>query len=202
MLGFYENFPVNIHKTIRFTTSISSKRFQQALIRNLHEINNKTFTLEDIADPSLHRCIVILEFGIAEANTFNYVDNEEKNKVLKAINRKPFHVMDFFCSLRYYKMRNEKKTPLKFDYYMIRFIFNKDLMDVQIFHERGPRYISPEDIVTFFINKINEAFSKKILKTLLPFQSILNQAQPPLDKLKRNKCSDQKLQFSLYSKLE
>jgi hypothetical protein len=61
-------------------------------------------------------------------------------------------------------MQNGKKTPLRFDYYMMRFIFNKDSMEIQIFHERGPRYISPEDITDFIGGKINERFSKKILK--------------------------------------
>jgi hypothetical protein len=88
--------------------------------------------------------------------------------MLKIIQKKPFQVMDFFCALRYYKMQNEKKTPLRFDYYMIRFIFNKDSITIQIFHERGPRYISPEDIANFVVNKIGETFSKKILKPVKP----------------------------------
>ncbi len=168
MLGLYENFPKTVHKTASFATSISNKRLQQTLIQTLQKTNNENFNLETIANPSVPQCTVILEFGIAEANNFNYLDNDETNKVLKIIQKKPLQVMDFFCALRYYKTQNEKKTPLRFDYYMIRFTFNKDSIIMQIFHERGPRYVSPEDIANFVVNKIGETFSKKILKVVKP----------------------------------
>ena len=166
MLGYYDNFPENIHKVASFSTSTSKKRLQQALIQVLYKINSETFTLEDVAHPSIPQCKVIFEFGIAEANSFNYLDSEEKSKAIKNIRKKPFQTMDFLCAVRYYKMQNEKKTPLKFDYYMLRFTFNKKLAEIQVFHERGPRHITPEDAVNFVANKINEAFSKKVLKTL------------------------------------
>ena len=164
--GFYENFPKNVHKTASFTTPISSKRLQQTLIQICHETNNKTFNLEDIADPSIPQCTAIFEFGIAETNNFNYLDNEETNKALKTIKKKPLQTIDFFCAIRYYRRQNEKKIPLKFDYYMVRFTFHKNSLEAQIFHERGPRYISPEDIAHFFTNKINQTFSRKVLKEL------------------------------------
>ena len=47
--------------------------------------------------------------------------------------------MDFFCSIRYYKGSGEKRSPLKFDYYMLRTVFSKDIFEVQVFHERGPK---------------------------------------------------------------
>jgi len=166
MLGYYDNFPENIHKIASFSTSTSKKRLQQALIQVLCKINSETFTLEDVAHPSIPQCKVIFEFGIAEANSFNYLDSEEKSRVTKNIRKKPFQIMDFLCAMRYYKIQNEKKTPLKFDYYMLRFTFNKKLAEIQVFHERGPRHITPEDAVNFVANKINEAFSKKVLKTL------------------------------------
>ena len=69
--------------------------------------------------------------------------------------------MDFFCSIRYYKGIGEKKTPLKFDYYMLRTIFSKDTFEVQVFHERGPRYISPEELTMFIFTKVNESSNQK-----------------------------------------
>lgn len=164
MLGFYGNFPENVHKTSHFAISVSKKRLQQALIQTFHKVNSETYTLEDIANPSVPQSTVIFEFGIAEANSFNYLDDEEANRALKIVRKKPFRVMDFFCAIRYYKTLNEKKTPLRFDYYILRFIFNKNSIETQVFHERGPRHLSPEDIVNFVANKINETFSKKVLK--------------------------------------
>ena len=168
MLGLYENFPKTVHKTAFFATSISNKRLQQALIQTFQKINNENFNLETIANPSVPQCTVLLEFGIAEANSFSYLDTEETNKVLKVLKKTPLRIMDFFCALRYYRIQNGKKTPLRFDYYMLRFTFNKDSVTMQIFHERGPRYISPEDIANLVINKLAANFSKKILKTVKP----------------------------------
>jgi len=168
MLGRYENFPEGIHRTESFTSSLSSKKLQQRLIQVLSEINRKTFSFEEIANPTVPECTIIFEVGLADAESFNYIDEEETKKALNALKKEPFRVMDFFCAVRYYKAKTEKKTPLKFDYYMIRFAFSKDTMEIRVFHERGPRYFSPEDIVTFLMNKVNEATGRKILKKVEP----------------------------------
>jgi len=168
MLGFYENFPENIHKLATFSASVSNKKLQARLVQVFREINCKSFHFEDIAIPSVPNCTIIFEFGIAEAKNFNYLDKEETSKVLKIIQKKPLQIMDFFCAIRYYKTECQKKTPLKFDYYMIRTLFNKNYMETHVFHERGPRYVSPDDIVNFFVNKINETVSRKVLKVLEP----------------------------------
>jgi len=166
MLGTYENFPQTVHKTAGFTASVSSKKVQQTLIQTLHEINGKAFNLEDIADPSVPKCTVIFELGIAETNDFNYLDEEETNKMLRILQKTPLQTMDFYCAIRYYKVQNEKKTPLRFDYYLIRFIFNKNLTETHVFHEKGPRHVSSKDIIDLVEDKINSKSSKKILKPL------------------------------------
>jgi len=166
MLGFYENFPVNIHRTDNFTSPFSSKKLQQRLIQVLHKINRRTFSFEEVAYPTVPECTIIFEVGLAEAKSFNYIDEEETKRALSALRKATFQTMDFFCAVRYYKGAGEKKKPLKFDYYMMRTIFGEKTMEVQVFHERGPRYISPEDIVTFLVNMINETSARKILKKI------------------------------------
>jgi hypothetical protein len=166
MLGFYDNFPVNIHRIDNFSTPFSSKKLQQRLMGVLFEINRRTFSFEEIAYPTVPECTIIFEAGLAEAKSFNYIDEEEAKKVLSALRKSPFQTMDFFCAVRYYKDAAEKKTPLKFDYYMLRVVFGKNSVEIQVFHERGPRYISPEDIVTFLVNMINETSTRKILKKI------------------------------------
>lgn len=165
MLGFYENFPQNVHKIALFSTFISNKKLQQTLIRTLHKINGETFNLDEVAKPSIPQCKAVLEFGIAEADSFNYLDPEETNKVLEHIRKKPLQLIDLFCAIRYYKAKGEDRNPLKFDYYMLRLIFEKNFMEVQVFHERGPRHLSPEDIINLVIEKVNGSFSKKVLKS-------------------------------------
>jgi len=165
-MGFYENFPENVHQTTHFAVSISNKKLQQTLTQTLHNLNNETFCLEDVANPSIPQCTIIFEFGIAEGTSFNYLDNEETEKVLKVIRKKPLRVMDFFCAIRYYKRQKERKKPLKFDYYMLRFAFEKKSVEVQVFHERGPRHVSPREVIGFIAGKVNEALPRKGLKPI------------------------------------
>jgi hypothetical protein len=100
MLGLYENFPENIHRIESFTSSLSSKKLQQRLIQVLHEINRKTFSFEEIAHPTVPNCTIIFEVGIADAKSFNYIDEEETKRVLNALKKEPFRVMDLFCAVR------------------------------------------------------------------------------------------------------
>ena len=168
MLGFYENFPENTHRIESFTSSMSSRQLQRRIIQVLSEINRKTFSFEEVSNPSVPQCAIIFELGIAESEGFNYIDEEETKKVLNALQKAPFQVMDLFCAIRYYKNKEEKRAPLRFDYYLTRVIFGKSTMEIRVFHERGPRYISPEDIITFLVNKINGALARRILKRLEP----------------------------------
>jgi hypothetical protein len=165
MLGFYTNFPKTLHKKASFSTSASNRRLQQLLIETVFKLNNKAFQSEEIATPSLRQCSVIFEFGIAEDNDFNYLDAQEKSTLLKTIKRKPLQIMDFLCIIRYYKTEQQKKAALRFDYYMLRVAFNKNLVEMRVFHEKGPMHMSPEEFVEFVTGKINTASSKKILKT-------------------------------------
>jgi hypothetical protein len=168
MIGFYENFPVNIHRIENFTSSLPTRKLQQRLIQVLQDINCRTFSFEEIAQPTVPECAVIFEVGIADAKSFNFIDKEEAKNVLSVLRKETLRLMDFFCAVRYYKITSGKKTPLKFDYYMIRVVFGKDAVEIWVFHERGPRYISPEDIATFLVNIINESSARSILKKIEP----------------------------------
>ncbi|MEM0058668.1 MAG: hypothetical protein QXG58_07520 [Candidatus Bathyarchaeia archaeon] len=166
MFGFYKNFPVHVHEVKRLTSTASRKRLQQAIIQALHRLNNEGLSLETIANPSIPECMVIFEFGIAESETFNYLNQEEVQKALEIIGEAPLEVMDFFCAVRYYKQRGDKNKPLKFDYYMLRLAFNVNILEVQVFHERGPRHISPEDLINLIVNRVNDLFPRKVLRAI------------------------------------
>jgi hypothetical protein len=168
MLGFYENFPENIHRIESFTSFMPNKQLQRRIIQVLNDINRKTFSFEEVSNPSVPKCTVIFEVGIAESESFNYIDEEETKKVLNALQRAPFQIIDLFCAIRYYKNKEEKRAPLRFDYYLMRVLFGRSMMEMRVFHERGPRYISPEEIATFLVNKINEASTRRILRRLEP----------------------------------
>jgi hypothetical protein len=161
-LGFYENFPPNIHLVESFNSTLSSKQLQQRLIQVLYEINKKEFSFEEAANPTIPECKLIFEFGLADAESFNYIDGEEVKKVLNVLGKEHLRTMDFFCAIRYYK--GEKKRALKFDYYLLRIVYSRGILEIQVFHKKGPRYISPEDLTMFIFNKTNAASNRKILK--------------------------------------
>jgi hypothetical protein len=47
---------------------------------------------------------------------------------------------------------------------MLRTLFDKGAFEVQVFHERGPRYLSPEDLTEFIFKRVNGGSNRKILK--------------------------------------
>jgi len=164
MLGVYDNFPNGVHNIADFSTTIPNKRLQDALVNALYKLNNETLTLEEAATPSIPECRVNFEFGIAEGCEFTYIDDEEKQKIQKIIERKPFFILDFLCIISYHKLKNMKKTTLKSDRYIVRFTFYQTLLQIQIFHEKGLMYVSPKDLPEFLARRISAESSKKALK--------------------------------------
>ncbi len=167
MLGRFENFPENIHHIDTFKSSLSNQKLQQKLLQTLQDTNGRTFSFEEINNPTLYECQVVLEFGLADNENFNYLDDEETKQALEALGKHAFQILDFFLAIRYQKITAARKTPLKFDYYMIRFAFEEeDSVELKVFHERGPRYVSPEDVINFVEKQVNEGSARKIWKKI------------------------------------
>jgi hypothetical protein len=168
VLGFYPNFPENVHKTVQLHTSISNGTLQRVLTETLNRLNSETVNLgEDAVTPTPRR-MANLEVGIAEDNGFNYLDTEEKERLLKTINARNLQTVDLFCAIRYCKVHDEDKRPMRFDYYMLRLTFSKKAVEMRVFHEKGPMHTTPDELAQFLINRINASFSKRVLK---PFEA-------------------------------
>jgi len=165
MLGVYDNFPVNIHLSETLTSALSKRKLQERIIQVLQEVNRKTFSFEEVGSPNQPNCTIIFEFGIANGEVFSYLDEEEARKMQYALAKDAMQIIDWYCSVRYYKNVKKERTPLKFDYYMLRMNFiEKGAVELLVFHERGPRYISAEEIVDFIESKVNQTSNRKILK--------------------------------------
>ena len=147
-----------------FVSTVSSRQIQQQLIQVLFEVNKEEFSFEETANPTIPGCRIIFEFGLADADGFNYIDGEEVEKALSLLANEPRDVLDFFCAVRYYRGEGENKRPLKFDYYLVRTIYNRNIFEIQIYHKKGLRYVSPEDLTLFIVKKVNQASKKKVLK--------------------------------------
>jgi hypothetical protein len=167
MFGRYVNFPQNIQHSETFASTLSRQKIQLKLAQVFLELNCKTFSFEETGTPSVPNCSVIFEFGIADTGGFDFLDEEEATALRKALAAESMRVMDWFCSIRYYKNTTPKKTPLKFDYYMLRQTFGeRGSVQFLVFHERGPRYIAPEDLVALIVRVVNGKSKKKTLTRL------------------------------------
>jgi hypothetical protein len=165
MLGLYDNFPENIHRVDNFTSTLSSQKLQLRLVQVLHDVNRRPFSFEEVSYPTVHQCTVIFEFGLADQQGFNYLDDEEIKRLFDFLKKSAFQLLDFFLAVRYYKGTAPRKIPLRFDYYLVRFAFIAgDSVEIRVFHERGPRYVSPEDLVNFMERQVNGASPRKVLK--------------------------------------
>jgi hypothetical protein len=163
-LGIYATFPENIHHLDHYQSFASIKQLQRAIIQFLGAINRKELAFEQISIPTIPDGIVIFEFGLAEEAGFNYLSSEEVNRALEFLDHENANTLDFFCSIRYYRDTGAKRVALKFDYYMIRAVFAKGSLELKVFHERGPRYLSPEDVTTFIVKGVNSESNKKIIR--------------------------------------
>lgn len=140
---------------------------QQTILRALHRLNEQVFGLNDMTTFSSSECEVSFEFGIADGVEFNYLDEEELNRLRKRIVERALPALDFFCVVRYHIKKGEKRVPLKFDYHMLRFIFyDKNSLELRISHQRGIRHVSVGDIIRFITKRINEKFSENRLSPL------------------------------------
>jgi hypothetical protein len=164
MLGYYQNFPVNLHRVEGFNSTLSIKQLQQRVLKILYDLNKKEFTFEEVANPSVPEGTVIFEFGLAKGESFNYIDVEELKLAQDFLLKERVQLLDFFCSIRYYRGNGEKRMPLKFDYLIFRVVFGNEFVEFRVFHERGPRYISPEELLEFVVGKINQASKKPVLR--------------------------------------
>jgi len=167
LLGRYENFPQVIHGVARFSCKSPIGKVQQAILCTLHKLNEMVCSLNDVTPHSPPKCKVSFEFGAAEDVEFNYLDKEELDRFQKVVGEKELSMLDFFCAVRYHVPNDRgKRVPLKFDYHLLRFIFQENSVELRICHERGTQRVPLEDLATFITKRINEELSKKRLKPL------------------------------------
>ncbi len=167
MLGRYENFPEIIHGVARFTCESPIRRVQQTILAALHNLNHEVCGLSAIAPHLPQKCEVGFELGVAEDFDFNFLDKKELDRFQRSMVEKELSTLDFFFVVRYHVVNDRRKrVPLKFDYHMLRFMFQESSMELRICHERGTQRVPLEDLITFVTKRINEELSWRQLKPL------------------------------------
>jgi len=167
LLGRYENFPEIIHGVARFTCESPIRRVQQTILAALHNLNHVVHGLSAIAPHLPQKCEVSFELGVAEDFDFNFLDKKELDRFQRSMVEKELSTLDFFFVVRYHVVNDRRKrVPLKFDYHMLRFMFQENSMELRICHERGTQRVPLEDLINFIAKRINEELSQRQLKPL------------------------------------
>jgi hypothetical protein len=167
LLGFYENFPDTPHAKATFTSAAPTKTLQKAIAKVAGYLNTQEFVRDSIASATIGNFNIGFELGIAEAATFNYLTSEEVNRFLESLDKKENVLnIDLLCIVKYHLAAREKRRPLKFDHYLLRFIFRKPEAQLRIFHERGTQHLSIEELVEFLTKQINIELGKTKAKPL------------------------------------
>ena len=168
MLGKYENFPKNIHGIALFEHQESTKSIQKAIFFTFFKINQQIYNFNEVASYLEQNCEVGFEFGVADGTDFNFLDKKELERCERSLSEKDWNFLDFFVLTRYYRIkRDNKRVPLKFDFQIIRFIFQKSFLELQIHHEKGSQRITIDDLTDFIAKKINSELSQRELSPLI-----------------------------------
>jgi hypothetical protein len=166
-LGQYANFPENAHSTDQFIyKNMTTNALQQTILQALHKLNEETCDLTNITLFPSQECQVSFEAGVAEGITFNYVDSFEVERIKKNIDEKELPLLDFLCVVRYHVVKEGKRAALKFDYYLVRFVFQGEILELKVFHERGPRRTSPKELLNFLAKLTNDELQRNWLPPL------------------------------------
>ena len=166
--GRYENFPNNVHSLFLFYNDAPTKSLQQAILCTFYRLNKESFDLGAITPFLRSDCKVSFEFGIANGFDFNFLDQNELVQCLKLIDEKEAQILDFFFAIRYHVIKKGKKViPLRFDYYINRFIFHDSKLETRIRHEKGIRRVPVDELMEFVVNQINVELSKVKLNPLV-----------------------------------
>jgi hypothetical protein len=167
MLGRYHDFPTNIEGFARYNYQASMQTLQLAIVQALHSLNNQTIDIKHITEAGPASCSVSFEFGVADADTFNFLDAEELQRIRETLKQQTLPVLDVYFVARYHASQPEgKRRSLKFDYGMLRFAFGKGNMELFVYHERGTQRIPLDDLAAFLKDQINTQLGAKRKKTL------------------------------------
>jgi len=123
--------------------------------------------MKTVTKASPSNCVVNFEFGVADADTFNFLDEEELRKLEDTLKQQALPILDVYCATRCHIIEaTGKRKSLKFDYNMLRFSFHRKKMELFIYHERGIQRVPLEDLVFFLKNQINRELVEKQQKIL------------------------------------
>ena len=165
-LGIFRNFPTMIHGTGEAVHNDQMYKIQQATIMGLKELNNyrEPYPLSISGKSGTYMGTLGFEIGIADDIYFNYLDDETVQKLYKLLNpKRNYRLLDFLIIVTYHYTQQKKSIALNFDYFHFRLIFNKRKIECRVFHNKGIRRMSINEL----INRIFERIRKSMIQSSL-----------------------------------
>ena len=168
LCGLYENFPLNIKDKIEIQNMNKINDLQECILNTFNYLNYKNFDLINILQYTQLQCTVSFEFGVADGTSFIFLDKKELEKSIKFIEKNNYEKLDFFFVVRYHILKfSGKRVPLRFDYYILRFFFKKEIVELSIRHEKGTQRIPIDDLTNFISKQIDFKLNQKNLLPIL-----------------------------------
>jgi hypothetical protein len=157
MLGQYDEFPENAARFAQFMHSGSIQTLQTAIVGALYALNKQTIDLPTLTAASPPNCFVNFEFGIADSDAFCFIDQKEVGRFERMLNTQTTAMLDVFCGARYHIKRDTgKMKSLQFDYSVIRFAFEGEVVDLYLHFIRGNQRIPRKDFILYLKTEIDK----------------------------------------------
>jgi hypothetical protein len=141
-------------------------KIQQATIMGLKELNNyrEPYPLSISGKSGTYMGTLGFEIGIADDIYFNYLDDETVQNLYKLLNpKRNYRLLDFLIIVTYHYTQQKKSIALNFDHFHFRLIFNKRKIECRVFHNKGIRRMSINEL----INRIYDRIRKSMIQSSL-----------------------------------
>lgn len=168
-LGRFANFPTILHGTASVTHENTIGKTQQAIVKAFYNLNSfkDTYPLSIADHPGTYNGEVSFEAGVADGLFFDFLDQENMQKLSASLNPKATPAtLDFLLIVAYRYQRDGKRISLNFDHHIIRFSFYNKEVDVSLFQSKGTRRMPLDDLLNLVINRINQETKQMGIKPL------------------------------------
>ena len=169
MFGRYGSFPSKYHGRAKLTHVFASNKIQFFILQSLCELNStREVDAFEFSNSEDFAIATSFEVGIAENAFFHYLEPSKVSQYWLRLTRKePSSILDFLLIVKYYRNKDEKLVPLKFDHFILRFLFDSKTFELLVFHERGIRRIQIRELLVYISKKISGKLEKAGFKGLI-----------------------------------
>jgi hypothetical protein len=169
MFGRSESIPCKYHGRAKLTHVFASNKIQFFIIQSLSELNStKETDAFEFSNSEDFAVTTSFEVGIAEKAFFHYLEPSKASLYwLRLAKNDLSSILDFLLIVKYYRNRDEKLVPLRFDYFVLRFLFASKTFELLVFHERGIRRIQIRELLIYILKKISGKLEKAGFKGLI-----------------------------------